>query len=150
MKNNNPLTQRISIIASFVLLSFAILTSCKKDEVVDPALAITSVSPLSGKAGDVITITGTGFDGTTATNNTVKFGTTTTPVLAATATSLVVQVPAGITGPVKVQKRHAVSDAERISIHITHLTANRLNLSNTYMSWNEWIRNSRKPTVTQE
>ena len=98
MKNNNSLTQRIFIVTSFVLLSFAILTSCKKDEVVDPALAITSVSPLSGKVGDVITITGTGFDGTMAANNTVKFGTTTTLVLAATATSLVVQVPTGITG----------------------------------------------------
>lgn len=72
--------------------------SCKKTVEPEPILAIVSLSPTSGKAGDVVTITGTGFDATTPANNTVTFGTTAAPTLAATATSIVVQVPGGITG----------------------------------------------------
>ena len=103
MSHKSLLASRILIVLSCFVFSMIILSSCKKDEVaVEPALAITSLSPTSGKAGDVVTIMGTGFDATTATNNTVKFGTTATPVLAATATSLVVQVPAGITGSMAV------------------------------------------------
>ena len=76
-----------------------LFTSCKKDDPApDPALAITGFSPGSGNATTVVTITGTGFDGTTLSNNTVKFGTTPATVLAATTTSIVTQVPGGITG----------------------------------------------------
>jgi hypothetical protein len=60
--------------------------------------AITSLDNSSGGIGSSLTITGTGFDGTTMANNTVKFGTTTATVTAATATSITVTVPPGITG----------------------------------------------------
>jgi len=98
MKKFNSLTQKLLVAMSFLLIGATLFTSCKKDDPAPaPVLSISSMSPLSGKAGDVVTITGTAFDAV-ATNNTVKFGTTVAPVLAATATSLVLQVPSGITG----------------------------------------------------
>ncbi len=57
---------------------------------------ITSFSPLSAKPGDVVTITGTGFN-TTASSNVVYFGATKATVSSATATSITVTVPTGAT-----------------------------------------------------
>lgn len=59
--------------------------------------AVSSLSTSSGLIGSSITLTGTGFD-TTPANNTVRFGSTLATVTAATATSLTVTVPAGISG----------------------------------------------------
>ncbi|MBT9546285.1 MAG: IPT/TIG domain-containing protein [Candidatus Sericytochromatia bacterium] len=59
---------------------------------------IASLSAANGKVGDTLTITGTGFDGTTASNNTVRFGSATATVTAATDTSLTVTVPSGAFG----------------------------------------------------
>ncbi len=98
MKKINSFTQRLLLAMSFLFIAATVFTSCKKDDPAPaPVLAVTSISPLSGKAGDVITIMGTAFDASAA-NNTVKFGTTAATVLASTGTSIVVQVPAGITG----------------------------------------------------
>lgn len=61
----------------------------------DPQIA--SFSPLSGKAGDVITIQGSNFDPTPS-NNTVKFnGTDAVVSPGSTTTELIVTVPAGAT-----------------------------------------------------
>src|SRR6266699_3314321 len=61
-----------------------------------PAPSITSLNPTSGVAGTSVTITGTYFGATQGTS-TVKFnGTTATPTNWS-ATSIVVQVPAGAT-----------------------------------------------------
>ncbi|WP_304065242.1 FG-GAP-like repeat-containing protein [Pedobacter glucosidilyticus] len=57
---------------------------------------ITSFSPVNGKPGDAVTITGTNFN-TTTTNNVVFFGATRATVNTATATSLTVTVPTGAT-----------------------------------------------------
>jgi RHS repeat-associated protein len=57
-------------------------------------LSVLSVVPLRALPGARITISGTGFS-TTAANNTVTFGSTAATVVSATATKLVVQVPAG-------------------------------------------------------
>jgi sugar lactone lactonase YvrE len=63
---------------------------------------VTSISPVKGVAGDVVTITGAYFSAT-AVNNTVTINGTTTEVLAATSTSLQIKVPDGATtGPVAV------------------------------------------------
>ncbi len=99
MKSNNLFVRRFMLVLTCLLAGGLFFTSCKKDEPTpDPILAVTGFAPGTGKAGDVVTITGTGFDGTTSSNNVVKFGTTTATLLAATPTTLVVQVPAGITG----------------------------------------------------
>jgi len=64
-----------------------------------PPPTITSFTPTSGAIGTSVTITGTNFN-TTAADNVVFFGATKATVSAATATSLIVTVPAGATyGP---------------------------------------------------
>ncbi len=57
---------------------------------------ITSFTPQSAKPGDVVTLTGTGFN-TTNTDNIVFFGATRATVSAATATSITATVPNGAT-----------------------------------------------------
>jgi hypothetical protein len=90
--------------------------------------SITSLSANNGVSGDSITITGTGFDGATMANNTVKFGTTTATVTAATATSLTVTVPNAPGGAqnVTVQVGSQTSSASAFNMNptITSLSAN--------------------------
>jgi hypothetical protein len=57
---------------------------------------ITSFTPLSAKPGDAVTITGTGFN-TTSANNIVFFGATKATLTAASATSITATVPVGAT-----------------------------------------------------
>ena len=57
---------------------------------------VTGVTPLSGKAGDVVTIAGTNFS-TVLTENVVSFNGTAATVTDATTTQLKVTVPAGVT-----------------------------------------------------
>lgn len=61
-----------------------------------PAPVITSFSPVSGPVGTTITITGQNFS-PVAGNNIVSFGAVQATITAASATSLTVTVPAGIT-----------------------------------------------------
>lgn len=69
-----------------------------------PMPAVTSFTPTSGRAGTVVTITGSNFNPTTAASNTVKFFNGQTAVVtSATTTQLVATVPAGATtGPIQV------------------------------------------------
>lgn len=63
---------------------------------------VTSMAPLTGKAGTTVTITGTNFNPAPA-NNIVMFGTLKATVLSASPTTLTVSVPAGATkNPVSV------------------------------------------------
>src|SRR5881409_2779066 len=55
---------------------------------------ITSIRPVVGQPGDIVTISGSGFSTAPATN-TVRYGPNRAPVVSATATSLSVQVPTG-------------------------------------------------------
>ena len=65
-------------------------------------LAIFQFTPDKGSVGTTVTIYGTGFSATPA-SNTVKFNGTTTSVLTATTTVLTANVPAGATnGPISV------------------------------------------------
>ncbi|WP_187280382.1 RHS repeat-associated core domain-containing protein [Streptomyces sp. IB2014 016-6] len=57
-------------------------------------LSVLSLVPVRAQAGAKVTLSGTGFSPTPA-SNTVKFGTATATVTSATATRLVVTVPAG-------------------------------------------------------
>ncbi|MFY7964512.1 MAG: beta strand repeat-containing protein, partial [Chitinophagaceae bacterium] len=57
---------------------------------------ITTITPSQGKMGDVITITGTGFN-TSATNNIVYFGAVKAQVISSNTTSVSVVVPIGAT-----------------------------------------------------
>jgi hypothetical protein len=68
----------------------------------DQTLGISKLSPENGLAGTRVTITGTGFN-TTASQNQVTFNGTAAKVESATATSLIVIAPEGLTsGPLKI------------------------------------------------
>lgn len=99
MKGTITRFRGLSLVGSMLLMGSVVFTSCKKDEATpEPTLSITSISPGSGSAGTVVTINGTGFDGTTPSNNKVTFGPTVATVLTATPTAIVTQVPGGING----------------------------------------------------
>ncbi|HNV30468.1 MAG TPA: laminin B domain-containing protein, partial [Cyclobacteriaceae bacterium] len=76
-----------------------------EQRILTPAPVATTLSATSGKPGDVITITGTGFD-VTPSNNIVSFGAyagTKAVVQNSTATQLEVVVPVGATyGPITI------------------------------------------------
>jgi hypothetical protein len=57
-------------------------------------VTVTRVEPRTGDVGDQVTLTGTGFS-TVANENVVTLGAQAAPVMSATATALVVQVPPG-------------------------------------------------------
>lgn len=76
----------------------ALITGACKNDIAEPApvLSITSFSPTSAPVGTTVTITGTNFS-TTPASNIVTFGTLPATVNSATPTQLVVTVPAGAT-----------------------------------------------------
>ena len=76
-------------------LSFAIAALCLPF-VLMAQPTISSFTPITGKPGDVVTLTGTNFN-TTAANNVVFFGATRATVTAATANSVTLTVPIGAT-----------------------------------------------------
>ena len=90
----NKISQLVFLVACFLVT----VISCKKtdDSVTTVAPTIISFSPTTGAAGTTVTITGTNFN-TTAASNTVMFNGVAATVMAATATALTVTVPAGAT-----------------------------------------------------
>ncbi|WP_306013235.1 MULTISPECIES: BspA family leucine-rich repeat surface protein [unclassified Allomuricauda] len=83
------------------VLAITVLWSCSKDDGPSTPLpagapTIANFTPPSGPVGTEITINGTNFS-TTKTSNTVKIGTATATVTAATATQLKATVPTGAT-----------------------------------------------------
>ncbi|MBS1974137.1 MAG: IPT/TIG domain-containing protein, partial [Bacteroidetes bacterium] len=80
---------------AFFFFSFIIIFGCKKNPgILVPAPTITAISPSSGVAGALVTITGKNFS-TTALDNTVRFNGTSATVKSASATTLVVTAPSG-------------------------------------------------------
>lgn len=67
-------------------------------ELTVPPLSITSVTPLTAKTGDQITISGANFSAT-ADENVVTFNEVEAEIVSANSTTLVVKVPAGILPP---------------------------------------------------
>ena len=94
-----------------VVASFTPNTVSVYHNIADPP-TVSSISPVSGKVGDVVTITGTNFS-TTPASNVVWFGGAQATVTSASTTSLTVTVPDGVTHDrvsVTVNNRTAVSD----------------------------------------
>jgi sugar lactone lactonase YvrE len=91
--------QRV-IYASVLLFVMALWSACDNDddaiEPGTPAPTVLQFSPASGQAGTNVTITGTNFAASTS-GNIVKFNGTPATIVTATASSLVVVVPAGAT-----------------------------------------------------
>jgi hypothetical protein len=90
-------------LTSLVILSFFVqFISCSSDKEDPTASIITGISPETGPAGTIVTITGNGFS-TTSEENIVKFNGIEAVVFAASTTELVVGAPAnGTTGVVTV------------------------------------------------
>ena len=82
---------------------FLAVGACKNDTPEPaPVLSITSFSPTTAPVGTTVTVTGTNFNATPA-SNIVMFGNVPATVNSATSTQLVVTVPAGATdGPISV------------------------------------------------
>lgn len=72
------------------------VTTSSTDFVVFQTPTIASFSPASGVVGSIITITGTNFS-TNATNNVVKVNGVTATIASATATSIIIPIPANAT-----------------------------------------------------
>lgn len=91
--------QAVSKLAYVLLVLFGLgisFTACKNDKEPDPVLGITSISPTTAPINSTVTITGTQF-GSTPASNTVTFGgNAMAEVLTATTTQLVVRVPANV------------------------------------------------------
>ncbi|MES2278002.1 MAG: IPT/TIG domain-containing protein [Bacteroidota bacterium] len=86
----------------------------------------TALSPASGKAGDVVTLTGTNFS-TVLTENVVAFNGAAATVKTATATTITVEVPATVTsGPVtlKVRSKDATLGAQFVPTFTVVIPAN--------------------------
>ncbi len=82
---------------------FLTVAACKNDTPEPaPVLSITSFSPTTAPVGTTVTVTGTNFN-TTPASNIVLFGNVPATVSIATPTQLIVTVPAGATdGPISV------------------------------------------------
>jgi YD repeat-containing protein len=115
-------------------------------------VSIIQFTPQTGSPGTTVTISGTGFSAT-ASQNTVKFATTTATVNSATKNQLTVTVPAGAeTGPVTVTTpfgtatsttAFTVTDAGAVTITgfdpaialpgtVVHITGSNFNLNSSY------------------
>jgi hypothetical protein len=94
--------QRKITLFTLVALIGSVLFSCKKDDAVVPPPTITSFTPDNGVKDATVTITGTNFSATPA-SNLVMFNGTPSIVTASTATSITTTVPAiATTGTISV------------------------------------------------
>ena len=112
--------------------------------------SITSFTPVSGEAGDAVTITGTGFN-TSAANNVVFVGKTKSQILSSTSSTIRFTIPSGVQGSNlitvinKGSNRQIVSSSE---LAVTKTLADRtlgssafsdpVNLSDANTSYNSW------------
>jgi hypothetical protein len=93
-------------------ITFASVVTKPKSEVKDPTPVadkptIESISPIKGRAGDVVTINGVNYS-TTIADNIVKFNGTNAEVVSATATKLTVKAPTqGTTGAISVKVKNS-------------------------------------------
>ena len=93
-------------------ITFASVVTKSKSEVKDPTPVadkptIESISPIKGRAGDVVTINGVNYS-TTIADNIVKFNGTNAEVVTATATKLTVKAPTkGSTGAISVKVKNS-------------------------------------------
>jgi hypothetical protein len=85
--------KQLLITISSVIIAMS-LFSCKKDDVIALPPTIVSFTPTNGVVGTTVTITGTNFS-TTPASNIVMFNGTSATVTASTATSITTTVPSG-------------------------------------------------------
>ncbi|MEZ0486627.1 IPT/TIG domain-containing protein [Fibrella aquatica] len=89
--------QVVSKLAYTLLVLFGLtvaFTACKNDDQPAPVLGITSVSPTTAPINSTVTITGTQFNATPASNTVTFGGNAIAEIVTASTTQLVVRVPA--------------------------------------------------------
>ncbi len=89
--------KKLTVIATCISCGLAIIfsiTACKKDTPTQVIPTISTITPMTDTVGAQIIINGTGFSAT-ASLDIVKFGGVTANVVSATATQIIVIVPAG-------------------------------------------------------
>lgn len=84
---------RSSLLA--IAVTIVVFTACKNEDTPDPVVTVSGINPASATVGADITITGTEFSTTAADNKVTFTGGAVGTVKSATATQLVVTVPAG-------------------------------------------------------
>ena len=112
---------------AFAFLFFA--QACNKggDNPPPIAFAVTAISPTSGADGTSVTITGTGFSATTA-SNTVQFNGVAATVLSATATSITAIAPPGAgTGAISVTLNGQTATGPVFTYTVSPLTVTGIN-----------------------
>ncbi|QJD77997.1 IPT/TIG domain-containing protein [Spirosoma rhododendri] len=91
------------------------IAACKNNDSPAPILSVTSISPTSAPVGTTVTISGTNF-ATTPASNTVTFGSVPATVLTANSTQLVVTVPANAGSPVTVAANGATATGPSFTV----------------------------------
>ncbi len=101
MQYKNETSKRRWYMIPLIIIGLAVLyNACKKSDQSGGSLSIT---PDSGPAGNVVTITGAGFNTTDITQDSVTFNGLPGQVLSVTASQMRALVPVGVTtGPVMV------------------------------------------------
>ncbi|RYD93073.1 MAG: hypothetical protein EOP54_19785, partial [Sphingobacteriales bacterium] len=93
---NMVIQQKREFGVTFMLILLLILGACKKDKTAVPVVAfkVNSYYPNSGNAGTLVTIEGEGF-GTEISNYSATVSGKTAEVISATASAIVLRIPAG-------------------------------------------------------
>lgn len=86
---HSAVAQKVVVVAGVLLILLPLTLT-----VISATPTLTRITPFFGQPGDIVTITGNGF-ATDPAQNIVRFGPNRAPVLSASATQLVVQVPNG-------------------------------------------------------
>ncbi len=122
--------KKVSYLIVLGLLFAFLWSGCEKDDET-PALSLTAFSPATGESGTNVTLTGTNFS-TTAASNVVTFNGTVATVTTATATSLTVSAPAGASsGKITVQANGQTATSTDDFVYIPTVTVSTLAGSST-------------------
>lgn len=105
------------LVAGFI----GFIAACKNNDTPAPILSVTSVSPTSAPVGTTVTISGTNFNSTPA-SNTVTFGSVAATILSASSTQLVVTVPANAGTPITVAANGATATGPAFSLSAKPVT----------------------------
>lgn len=110
----------IGLLATGSIFFLALFLISCDDEDAPPQLSVTGFSPTSGKPGTAVTISGTGFSETSA-SNTVKFNGVSATVISSTSTTISTTVPTSATsGKVSVATGGATASSSDDFIVISH------------------------------
>jgi hypothetical protein len=148
IKNRTSVSRVKKSLGWVALLVFIVLTSCDKDEPIEPLPppTVESILPTAGVPKMTVTITGNNFS-TTASENSVKFNGVQATVLSAKVNELVVEAPAGgTTGLVTVMVGTEIVTGPSFRYYDVYVIVNEVGTNNNSVikAW----RNGKMETLT--